>query len=135
MNLDLMTVNLEMVAENEEISPSVQRLARLILSGSGYSTIGDIVDRLTSYDIEELVEICESPEGEYEFVLCTLMLAKAEGIYPETLEELQKMTGMFRLIVTGMGLVNKGYVKVIKENLTLSIYEEQDKVIFYQGDE
>jgi hypothetical protein len=136
MKLDLMTVNLELVAASDDISSSVRRMAEIIIGSGGYASVGDVIGRLSGYDIEELLDIIESPEGDYEVILATLMLAKCEGLYPQNLDELQKMTGMFNLIIAGMGLLNRGLVKANMHNFTLSIYDEDgDKIIFYTEDD
>lgn len=136
MKLDLMTVNLELVAASDDISSSVRRMAKIIIGSGGYASVGDVIGRLSGYDIEELLDIIESPDGDYEVILATLMLAKCEGLYPQNLDELQKMTGMFNLIIAGMGLLNRGLVKANMHNFTLSIYDEDgDKIIFYTEDD
>lgn len=132
-DLSKAVINLQVVAGHEETHPVIRRMAQMILDGGGYASIGDIMNQINPEEMDQLLELCESEDGEQDVVLGTLILSHSEGVFPQTLDELSRYTGAFRIMVGGMTLVNQGLAKVYLENMSFG-EDMAEKVVFYQGD-
>lgn len=135
-------VNAAAVVECEDLSEAVRNLARFILDRE-YMTIGIYLANASTEDMEymtRLVEVTLEEDGpeaydqaSEEVVLATMMLVSAEGIFPETMEELAKYTGAFKMMVAGAGLARKGLIQAFYNKMSFGV-DAGNEIVFKRID-
>jgi hypothetical protein len=136
---DEFSINYKEVAEATDLIAPIRLLA-IDLQKNPYLSLGDWFMSLSSgafNEINELVELNHEIEDEEDQTkmevieqlgLLTMMLARAEGIEGNTMEEFSEQINVFCNTVTCVSLARKGVVKVYYENLSLG-KDMSEKVI------
>ena len=99
----------------------------------GYITVGSYLQRLSDFDLHELMNICELvKDGEDdrvgELLLISEILAAAEGLDPAQVDEITQRMNSFIMLLTVESLHRKGLVQAIHSNMSLG-EDAGDKVI------
>jgi hypothetical protein len=119
---NLLNLNYDQIV-NDQTLCLIVRLTALNLRINPYLTLGDFFQRLTTRQLHELYDFVLLAEGGDEvandnlLVLCQL-LARAEGIFASSTEEISTNLKLFCVIIRSVVLHNKGKVTVKLENLT-----------------
>ena len=139
MDINDFAINLAEVVKHESLPPVTRNLAKRLMRDS-YMTIGQWLGSISNDDLELLSEIVEAtPDDDtYEdaceaIVLMTLMLARSEAVYPESMEDISSYTGTFKMMVAGTTLARKGLVECFYQNMSFGA-DSKDKVIFKRID-
>lgn len=126
MELNEFAVNLKEVVKEQSLALPIRKLATILLAKE-YLTIGDWLKGMSDEDLDIMSMLVEvEPDDDmyiYEeasesIVLATLMLCRAESVYPETIEELQAHTGAFKLMVVATSLHRKGLIEAYYDNMS-----------------
>lgn len=139
MDINDFAIDMAEVAKYEDLPGVVRNLAKRLMK-DGYLTIGQWLSSIAEDDLDILSEMVEVDQDDetYEdaseaIVLMTLMLARSEGIYPESLGELSRYTGAFKMMVAGTTLARKGLVSAFYENMSFGD-DAGNKVVFKRID-
>lgn len=129
---DEYTINLEKIAYEKDLSPVTRTLA-LDLMKNPYLSPGDFFQNLTDAEVSILLEMVESKddgtlENEAEVLLLSQMLARAEGVVTDSIDEIVNHMSYLAMLVASVSLARKGLVKVNYENLSFGS-DMMDKIV------
>lgn len=129
---DEYTINLEKIAYEKDMSPVTRTLA-LDLMKNPYLSPGDYFQSLTDAELSILLEMVESKddgtlENEAEVLLLSQMLARAEGVVTDSIDEIVNHMSYLAMLVASVSLARKGLVKVNYENLSFGS-DMMDKIV------
>lgn len=129
---DEYTINLEKIAYEKDMSPVTRTLA-LDLMKNPYLSPGDFFQNLTDAEVSILLEMVESKddgtlENEAEVLLLSQMLARAEGVVTDSIDEIVNHMSYLAMLVASVSLARKGLVKVNYENLSFGS-DMMDKIV------
>lgn len=126
------SVNLDnIIASNDMMA--ITKMTAMEAKYEGYITVGSYLQRLSDFDLHELMNICELvKEGEDdrvgELLLISEILAAAEGLDPAQVDEITQRMNSFVMLLTVESLHRKGLVRAIHSNMSLG-EDAGDKVI------
>ncbi len=103
-------------------------------------TIGQWLGSISNDDLETLLEIVEVTPDDAAYddaceaiVLMTLMLARSEAVFPESMADVSSYTGAFKMMVAGTSLARKGLVECFYQNMSFG-QDYGNKVVFKRID-
>jgi hypothetical protein len=116
---DEMELNYKEIAAHPDLIPTI-RLFAIDLQRQPYISPGDWFQSLSDKSLDELLDLVdeESEESLSQQLLLTQMLARAEGVITNDMEQIRRQLGMFQMLVAGTGLGRKQMVKVYYENMS-----------------
>jgi len=128
-DLSDMTINYEKVIESDMLA--VTRLLAANVMKNPYMRVGDFIKNLADADLNALFEIVEG-EGDHprfeELLVISEILAKAEGLGTDTIDDMTKRTNMLCSLLTLESLFRKGLIELYHENMSFGD-EEGNKMI------
>ena len=123
-------INIDKVVKSKNMMPTTRMLA-MRLQRNPYTTVKDFLENLSDVELQTLLDVTEDglddsagsvAEGKDRFselVLMAEMLAKAEGLHTNTLEDMTSRTNTLITFIACEGLARKGLVEVSRENMSL----------------
>lgn len=123
-------INIDKVVKSKNMMPTTRMLA-MRLQRNPYTTVKDFLENLSDVELQTLLEVTEDglddsagsvAEGKDRFselVLMAEMLAKAEGLHTNTLEDMTSRTNTLITFIACEGLARQGLVEVWRENMSL----------------
>ena len=138
------TVVLSVIGEDTDRLPITCHLARELMENP-YMTIGQFLRNLTNDDLKSMCDIIEqqfehdrADDGEiaayYEdVVLVSLMLAQAEGLTVNGVEDVERFSNTLAVLLTAEGLKRKGFVKMHYEHISFG-EEYADSIVAEKTD-
>jgi hypothetical protein len=116
-------VNLEQIIASKDIL-AVTKMTALEIKADGYLTVGRYLQRLSDFDLHDLMSICENVKDEQndqigDVLLIAEMLATAEGLEPGTPAGIAQRMNAFIMLLTIESLHRKGLVKAHHNNMSL----------------
>ena len=100
---------------------SITRMLATDLSNNPYITVGDFLKHLSDGDLEHLIDIIDEGEEHTNFedvMLISAMLSEGEGLPCKTIDDYQRCTNMFLVLISIESLYRKGLVKIHRENMS-----------------
>lgn len=128
-DLSSMHINYEKVVESDMLA--VTRLLAANILKNPYMRVGDFIKNLADGDLEALRDIVEGDSDHPRFeelLVISEMLAKAEGLSTDTLDDMTKRTNMLCAMLTLESLFRKGLIELYHDNMSFGD-EEGDKMI------
>ncbi len=139
MDINDFAINLAEVAKYEELPAVTRNLAKRLMKDN-YMTIGQWLGSISNDDLETLLEIVEVTPDDAAYddaceaiVLMTLMLARSEAVFPESMADVSSYTGAFKMMVAGTSLARKGLVECFYQNMSFG-QDYGNKVVFKRID-
>ena len=123
-------INIDKVVKSKNMMPTTRMLA-MRLQRNPYTTVKDFLENLSDVELQTLLDVTEDglddsagsvAEGKDRFselVLMAEMLAKAEGLHTNTLEDMTSRTNTLITFIACEGLARQGLVEVWRENMSL----------------
>lgn len=129
-------INLPQVAGTRYFTDHTRQLAKKLIN-EPYMIPGDYFKYLSKDQFEYIREICdEEDSGKFneiqrldEVLVIILMLMHAEGITPETQEEVAEALSVFKMVIAGVGLERKNLIEVRYENISFG-KDCMNKIVF-----
>lgn len=119
-DFDDMTIDYRKVVDSKEML-AVTRLLAASIQVSPYMRVGTFIQELSSGDLQMLNDIVESgaehPRFE-ELLLISEMLARAEGLTTESIDDMTTRTSMLATMLTLESLFRKGLIDLYHENMS-----------------
>lgn len=128
-DLSSMHINYEKIVESDMLA--VTRLLAANILKNPYMRVGDFIKNLADGDLEALRDIVEGDSDHPRFeelLVISEMLAKAEGLSTDTLDDMTKRTNMLCAMLTLESLFRKGLIELYHDNMSFGD-EEGDKMI------
>ena len=106
---------------------AITKVTAIFIKNNGYHSVGKFLQALTDADLKSLLDVVdqqfeaadEDLIDDYEnIVLLTLMLADAEGVGIESVEQLSSNTNIFGVLLTMEGLKRKGLVTLMYDKIS-----------------
>lgn len=100
---------------------SVTRMLAADLTKNPYITVGDFLKHLSDGDLEHLIDIIDEGEEHTNFedlMLISAMLSEGEGLPCKTIDDYQRCTNMFMVLISIESLYRKGLIKIHRENMS-----------------
>ena len=106
-----MEINFEKILTNNSILPMVRLLAADLMKNP-YMSIGTFLQRARAEDLQLILEASEDEEDERlsDILLLAEMLAKAEGVETECIEDVYKHLNSFITLAAVASLERKGLI-------------------------
>jgi hypothetical protein len=129
-DLEDFVINIDKVVKSKNMMPTTRMLA-MRLQRNPYTTVKDFLENLSDVELQTLLEVTDDglddsagsvAEGKDRFselVLMAEMLAKAEGLHTNTLEDMTSRTNTLITFIACEGLARQGLVEVWRENMSL----------------
>jgi hypothetical protein len=116
---DEIELNYKEIAAHTDLLPTI-RLFAIDLQKQPYISPGDWFQSLSDNSLDELLGLVddESEDSLSQQLLLTQMLARAEGVITNDMEQIRQQLGMFQMLVAGTGLGRKRMAKVYYENMS-----------------
>lgn len=135
MDTEYYTVNIDRVIADKSML-SVTRMLAVDLQQHPYLSVGDFLKGLSDGDLDTLLQVCDDEESPHfpELIVISSMLAQAEGIADEAIDEkefikvLQKRIGALIGFIAIESLYRRGLVELYRENFSFG-EDMQDKLI------
>jgi hypothetical protein len=126
------SINLDKIIESKDMM-GVTKLTAMEAKHEGYLTVGGFLQRLSDFDLHELMSVCEKANSEDNddignVLVITEILAAAEGLPSATPSEITKRMNAFIMLLTIEALYRKGLVKAYHSNMSLG-EDAGDKII------
>jgi hypothetical protein len=117
------TFDLDNIIASKDVL-AVTKMTAMEAKYEGYITVGSFLQRLSDFDLHELMEICESAKDELndrvgELLLITGILSAAEGLDSGDLTMITQRMNSFIMLLTIESLHRKGLVRAIHSNMSL----------------
>ena len=117
------TFDLDNIIASKDVL-AITKLTAMEAKYEGYITVGSYLQRLSDFDLHELLDICESAKDELndrvgELLLITGILAAAEGLDPGEVDVITQRMNSFIMLLTIESLHRKGMVRAIHSNMSL----------------
>lgn len=132
-------VQLPDVVAKKDYSTSTRLLAANLMENP-YLTVGMYLTKLSQAELDHLCELSEVDDTDpklQELIVITLMLLQAEGTIVTSGDDVIDHLSTLKLMIAGVSLGRKGYIKVNYENLSFND-DVGDLIIFEklsQGEE
>ena len=100
---------------------SVTRMLAADWTKNPYITVGDFLKHLSDGDLEHLIDIIDEGEEHTNFedlMLISAMLSEGEGLPCKTIDDYQRCTNMFMVLISIESLYRKGLIKIHRENMS-----------------
>lgn len=126
------SVNLDNIIASKDMM-AITKMTAMEAKYEGYITVGSYLQRLSDFDLHELMSVAESCKNEDddrvgELLLISEILAAAEGLDPAQIDEITQRMNSFIMLMTVESLHRKGLVRAIHCNMSLG-EDAGDKVI------
>lgn len=120
---DTFTFDLDNIIASKDVL-AITKMTAMEAKYEGYITVGSYLQRLSDFDLHELLDICESAKDELndrvgELLLITGILAAAEGLDPGEVDVITQRMNSFIMLLTIESLHRKGMVRAIHSNMSL----------------
>lgn len=113
-------INYTRVAKEKSLL-SITRMLATDLANNPYITVGDFLKHLSDGDLEHLIDIIDEGEEHKNFedlMLISAMLSEGEGLPCKTIDDYQRCTNMFLVLISIESLYRKGLIKIHRENMS-----------------
>lgn len=126
------TFDLDNIIASKDVL-AITKMTAMEAKYEGYITVGSYLQRLSDFDLHELLDICESAKDELndrvgELLLITGILSAAEGLDPGEIDVITQRMNSFIMLLTIESLHRKGLVRAIHSNMSLG-EDAGDKIV------